>query len=69
LIVKRPLFALRLVSFSPQFSRVLNEIVRQQLDEPFDEHAHTQALARAYHRYPKPPDLLSKRVAHCEGGA
>lgn len=61
--------ALRLVSFSPRFSRALNEVVRHQLDEPFDNDAYDQALARAYQQYPKPQDLLSKRVAHCEGGA
>lgn len=60
--------ALRVVSFSPRFSRALNELVRHQLDEPFDQHAHDQALARAYQQYPKPQDMLSKRVAHCEGG-
>lgn len=60
--------ALRVVSFSPRFSRALNETMRRQLDEPFDRHAYDQALARAYQQYPKPQDLLSKRVAHCEGG-
>lgn len=60
--------ALRVVSFSPRFSRALNEVVRRQLDEPFNKDAYDQALARAYQHYPKPQDLLSKRVAHCEGG-
>ncbi len=60
--------ALRVVSYSPRFSRALNEIVRHQLDEPFDRDAYDQALARAYQQYPKPQDLLSKRIAHCEGG-
>jgi len=61
--------ALRVVSFSPQFSRALNELVRAQLAETFDQEAYDAALAQAYRQYPKPRDLLAKRVAHCEGGA
>jgi hypothetical protein len=61
--------ALRVVSFSPQFSRALNAVVRRQLDEPFDKAAYDTALAQAYQQYPKPRDLMSKRVAHCVGGA
>jgi hypothetical protein len=57
--------ALRVVSFSAQFSRALNVIVRQQLDEPFDREAYDAALARAYQQHPKPRDLLARRVAHC----
>lgn len=60
--------ALRVVSFSAQFSRALNAIVRQQLNEPFDRDKYDAALAWAYEQHPKPRDLLARRVAHCEGG-
>jgi hypothetical protein len=61
--------ALRVVSFSPQFSRALNALVRQQLDEPFDPDAYNATLDLAYQQHPKPRDLLAKRTAHCQGGA
>jgi hypothetical protein len=62
--------AVRLVSFSPEFSRALAAAVqRQSLGRAPDRGEWDRRVAAAYRRYPSTEALLAAALARTEGGA
>ena len=61
--------ALRVVTFSPAFTRALHSAIRQQAASPWPgREAYDDALASVYKRYPTSKDLLRRAVARSVGG-
>lgn len=61
--------AMRAVTFSPAFTRVLHAAIRDQAARPFDAARYDQALKRLYRQYPTTETLLAAANARTRGGA
>lgn len=61
--------AIRHGSLSPQFSRALHGILRQQIEEQFDQRAYDTALAQAYKAFPDPAAMVRSSIVRCTAGS
>jgi uncharacterized iron-regulated membrane protein len=62
------LLVARSVSFSPEFTRVIQEAISAQAAAPFNESSYNSAVDRIYQRYPT-AEAIARVAAHrCVGG-
>lgn len=62
--------ALRLVTFSPAYTRALHDAIREQASSPWlSGPTYDAALADIYRRYPTSAELLKHAIAQTFGGA
>jgi len=61
--------AMRMVTFSPQFSELFLHTFRQQLVTAFDPALHTQSIAEAYNRWPSTKDMVAAAAIMERAGA
>jgi len=60
--------ALRLVSFSPAFTRALHSAIREQAQAPWDQALYDSIAAGLYALYPSSNDFVRVAQARCTGG-
>ncbi|MCL4722643.1 MAG: hypothetical protein KJZ90_00010 [Rhodocyclaceae bacterium] len=61
--------ALRAVTFSPQFTRLMNQAQSRQLDLPFDADEHQAVIADVYRRFPNSKELAKAAMVIEKAGA
>lgn len=61
--------ALRMVTFSPHFSRLLHDAMRRQIELPFEPAVHQAVIQDVYRRYPRTADLAKAAVIIEKAGA
>lgn len=61
--------AIRLVTFSPEFTRTLHQAIREQAGAPFDALSYDRELQATYARYTTTGSLVSAAAVRCVGGA
>lgn len=59
--------AMRVVSFSPEFSQELHRQIRAQMEQPFDRHAYMSHIDRIYVTT-SPTQLLERAIVSCKAG-
>ncbi len=60
--------AIRMVSFSHEFTERLYQAIREQAAMPFDQVKYDRQLRWLYATYPNSKQMLSRAVVRCEGG-
>lgn len=63
------ILGLRAFSWSPGFTRVVHAAIRRQANLSFDPHDYSQAMARAYSRWPETSAMLRAVAVRTSGGA
>jgi hypothetical protein len=61
--------ALRALTFSAHFTRVLHEAIHRQHALPYDRYSYEAAVRGLHDAYPRTEDLLPEAIARCEGGS
>lgn len=61
--------AIRLVSFSPAFTRSLHGAIREQAAAPLDSVRYDASIAELYSLYPSSTDFVRVAQSRCTGGA
>lgn len=61
--------ALRLVTYSPHFSRVFYRAMQRQKDTPFDPKCHTETVSAVYQRFPTSKSLVRSAIVVERAGA